>query len=124
LTKPENKSPNRDERAGRVLLLGSEGCGTGDGNLGFEILVTLLDALPARNDKPCAIIFWNTAVGLLAEGSPLVGRLRCLEEQGIDIVAGQACVNDLGLVGKLAVGRVADMSEILDLILRKQVISL
>lgn len=124
MTGPGVRGDNGEEQSGKVLLLGSEGCGTGDRDLGFEVLVALLDTLPERDDRPCAIIFWNTAAGLLAEDSPLVGRLKRLQEQGVDIVAGQACASDLGLVGKIAVGRLADMGEILDLILQKQVITL
>ena len=109
---------------GKVLLLGSEGCGYGDAALGFEILVTLLDTLPEREDRPIAIICWNTAVKLLAEGSPLLPRFRRLEEKGVNILAGQLCVKELELTGKIAVGKPATMLEILDLILYNDVISL
>ena len=112
------------EMEGKVILLSSEGCGYGDADLGFEILVTLLEALPKREDTPVAIICWNTAVKLLAEGSPLLARLRSLEEKGVKILAGKLCVEDLGLTGKIAVGKSATMGEILDLILHNDVISL
>lgn len=112
------------ELAGKVLLLSSEGCGSGDPALGFEILVTLLDALPGREDRPRAIVCWNTAVKLLAEGSPLLPRLRDLEAKGVDILAGQLCVRELGLEGKLAVGKPATMGEILNLLLHNDVVSL
>lgn len=112
------------ESGGKVLLLSSEGCGTGDAALGFEILATLLDALPGREDRPVAIICWNTAVKLLTEGSPLHTRLRRLEEKGVNILAGQLCVRELGLTDKIAVGKPATMGEILDLILHNDVISL
>ena len=112
------------ELKGKVLLLSSEGCGYGDAALGFEILVTLLDTLPEREDRPIAIICWNTAVKLLAEGSPLLARLRRLEEEGVNILAGQLCVTELELAGKIAVGKAATMGEILDLILHNDVVSL
>ena len=112
------------ESEGKVLILGSEGCGYGDASLGFEILATLLDALPEREDRPVAIICWNTAVKLLAEGSPLLARLRRLEEKGVNILAGQLCVRELGLTDKIAVGKPATMGEILDLVLHNDVISL
>ena len=112
------------EPKGKVLLLGSEGCGCGNADLGFEILVTLLETLPGREDRPVAIICWNEAVRLLAEGSPLLGRFKNLEEKGVNILAGQLCVQDLGLTDKIAVGKVATMGEILDLILHNEVVSL
>ena len=111
------------ELKSKVLLLGSESCGSGDANLGFEILGTLLEALAKREDRPVAIICWNTAVKLLAEDSPLLPRLRRLEESGVSILAGKLCVEDLELTGKMAVGKVASLGEILDFILHNDVIS-
>jgi hypothetical protein len=112
------------EQEKKVILLNSEGCGSGDSDLGFEILVNLLDALIKREDRPSAIICWNTAVKLLTEGSPLLSRLRELEGKGVSIFAGKLCVADLGLLDKIAVGKVATMDEILDLILHSSVVSL
>ena len=108
----------------KVLILGSESIGLGDETLGFEILVNLLETLSKRDDGPAAIICWNTAVKLLAEGSPLLAHLKCLEEKGVNILAGQLCVKELDLVDKIAVGKMATMDEILDLILHNDVLTL
>ena len=108
----------------KVLLFGSEGIGHGDEQLGYEILVTMLEALSKRDDGPAAIICWNTAVNLLAEGSPLLPHFTRLEEKGVRILAGQLCVRELELTGKIAVGKSATMGEILDLILHNEVINL
>jgi hypothetical protein len=108
----------------KVLILGSESIGVGDETLGFEILVTLLENLSKRDDVPTAIICWNTAVKLMAEGSPLLVHLKRLEERGINILAGQLCVRELELMDKIAVGKTATMDEILDLILHHEVLAL
>ncbi len=108
---------------GKVLLLGSECCGSGDAALGYKVMGALLEALPRREDRPQAIVCWNTAVKLLAEGSPLVPHLKSLEEKGVDILAGKLCVDQLGLTGKIAVGKVATLGEVLDLILNSDVVS-
>jgi len=112
------------EQKGKVLLLGTEGCGYGDSDLGFQILIDLLEAVADREDRPSAIICWNTAVRMVAEGSPLVSRLKHLEERGVQILAGRSCLVDLELENKVAVGKVANMNQILDLILHNDVISL
>ena len=112
------------ELKGKVLLLGAEACGRGDDNLGFQILATLLESLVDREDRPIAVICWNTAVKALAEGSPLLPQLRRLEGKGVNILAGRLCLVDLELEGKLAVGKAATMGEILDLLLHNEVISL
>ena len=109
---------------GKVILLGKEGVGQGDETMGFEILMTLLDSLAKREDKPYAIVFWNTAVQLLVTGSPAIGRLKTLEEKGVKIVAGRFCLTDLCIADTVAVGKAAGMEEILDLLLDHEVISL
>ena len=93
-----------DGAAGKVLLLGSESIGRGDDDLGYEILMSMLNTLVEREDRPVAVIFWNTAVKLLAEGSPSVPRLKTLEGKGVQLLAGQLCVKELELTGKMAVG--------------------
>ena len=108
------KALNEPKR--KVLILGSESIGVGDETLGFEILVNLLETLSKRDDEPAAIICWNTAVRLMAEGSPMLSRFRRLEEIGVKLLAGQLCVKELDLTGKIAVGKTATMDEILDLI--------
>ena len=111
------------ESKGKVFLFGSESMGQ-DENMGFEILVTLLDTLMKREEPIKAMIFWNTAVSLLAGDSPVWGRLKTLEEKGVEIVAGKFCVQDLCIADQIVVGRVAVMDEILDLLLHNEVISL
>ena len=113
-----------DNLKDKVLLLGNEGCGSGDANLSFEILINLMEALANREDAPAAIICWNTAVRLLAEGSPLLPYFKRLEEKGVHFLAGQLCVDELGLMGRIAMGKQATINEILDLILHNNVITL
>lgn len=112
------------EQRGKVFLLGGEGCGYGDSNLSFQILVDLLEALAGCEKRPTAIICWNTAVRIVAEGSPLLPRLKRLEEKGVNILAGRSCLVNLELEDKVAVGKVATMNDILDLILHNDVVSL
>jgi len=108
----------------KVILLGSEGIGGGDDILGYEILLAMTEALSERDHGLKAIVCWNTAVKLLAEGSPLVPHFRRLEEKGVTILAGQLCVRELGLMGKIVAGKMAAMDTILDVILNNSVISL
>jgi hypothetical protein len=108
----------------KVLILGSEGIGHRDETIGFEILVDLLEALSKRVDGPAIIICWNRAVKLLAEGSPLLPHLKRPEEKGVKILAGQLCVKELELTGKIAIGKMMTMNEILDLVLNSEVLAL
>jgi hypothetical protein len=108
----------------KVLLMGAENCGTGDKDIGYSITMQLLDALLVRKDKPQAIVMWNTAVNLMAEDSPALARLKKLEQSGIKIIAGRLCASELCIADKIAVGKIADMHEILDYLLNNEVITL
>jgi hypothetical protein len=108
----------------KVILLGGEGIGRGDENMGYEILMNLVESLGKRGDLPEAIVFWNMAVTLLVEGSPLVPRLKVLEEKGVKIIAGRFCLTDLCIADTVAVGQAASMDEILDVLFNNEVISL
>ena len=112
------------EPKGKIFLFSSEDIGYGEDMLGYQILATMLESLEKRPDRPVAIICWNTAVGLVAEGSPLVPHFRRLKEEGVDILLGKLCVGECELSGKIAVGREVTMDEILDLILHNQVVNL
>ncbi len=112
------------ELKNKIFLLSSEGIGYGEEMLGYQILATMLESLEERPDRPAAIICWNTAVKLAAEGSPLVPHFKRLEERGVDILLGKLCVGECELSGKIAVGKEATMDEILDLILHHEVVNL
>ncbi len=109
---------------GKILLLSSEGIGYGEDMLGFQILAAMLESLEKRPDRPAAIVCWNTAVKLVAEGSPLVPHFKRLEEKGVNILLGKLCIGECELNGKVAVGKEATMEEILDLILHNEVVNL
>lgn len=112
------------EPKGKVFLLSSEGVGYGEDMLGYQILATMLESLEKRSDRPAAIICWNTAVKLVAQDSPLVPHFKRLEEEGVKILLGKLCVGECELTGKIAVGKEATMDEILDLLLRHEVVNL
>jgi len=109
---------------GKIFLLSSEGIGYGEEMLGYQILATMLESLTKHAERPTAIICWNTAVKLVAEGSPLVPHFKRLEEKGVNILLGKLCVGECELNGKIAVGKEATMDEILDLIFHNEVVNL
>ena len=108
----------------KVILVNAEHIGAGDETLGFEILMTLLNGLLKRKDKPEAIVLWNTAVKLMTAESPASGPLRELEMAGVKILGGILCLQDLCIADAIKVGQAATMDDILDLLLNNEVISL
>lgn len=91
--------------------------------MGFEILKNLFRTLTKREGIPYAITLWNKAVKLLKEGSLLVPHLKDLEKK-VKILAGKLCVDEFRISGRLALGKLVEMDEILDLILHHEVLTL
>jgi intracellular sulfur oxidation DsrE/DsrF family protein len=108
---------------GRVLLVGSQGMGSGDEALGLTILENFLKALVANPLRPDKIVCWNAGVKLLTADSPAIGVLQDLEGVGVEILACKTCVEHFGLQGKLRTGEVSTMPIISDLLLRSDVLT-
>jgi len=118
----EDNSENANKALKKVILLTGESVGYGDSVIGYEVLATALEVLVRRKEGlPAAIVCINTAVNIVAEDSPMVPRLKILEERGVEIIAGRYCVNEMGLTNKTAVGKVKPLTEIIDFLLRSDV---
>lgn len=95
-----------------VLLVPSDSLGRGPAELGERLMGaffhSLLDVVP----KPQRIIFMNTGVKLVVEGSRAVDDLRALAAQGIDILVCGTCLGYFELTEKLGVGQVSNMYDI------------
>jgi selenium metabolism protein YedF len=102
----------------KLLAINSETMGRGDDELGRQLLASLLRKLWAAPNRPHAMVFYNSGVKLLAEGSGVLEALVGLSEAGVDLVACGTCVSFFGLRESLRVGRVSDMQEISALMVR------
>ena len=102
-----------------IILIGSDTLGRG-GNpqLGSLLMHSFLNTLGAFNTRPSSIIFMNDGVKLVTEDSTAVGELKQLEEQGVEILACGTCLSYLKLADRLAVGRVSNMYDLADIMLR------
>ncbi len=107
----------------RVLLLGSEGMGRGDDQLGSMILRSFLQTLVANPLRPETIICWNAGVKLLTASSPALEELQQLEGVGVEILACKTCVENFALSAKLKAGQISTMPVISDLLLRGEVLT-
>ena len=118
----EDNRESADKALKKVILLTGESVGYGDTVIGYEVLATALEALLRRKEGlPAAIVCINTAVNIVSEDSPMVSRLKILEERGVEIIAGRYCVSEMGLTNKIAVGKVKPLTEIIDFLLRSDV---
>ena len=104
---------------GIVLFIASDILGRGDNQqLGSLLMQSFLHTLDGLTSRPEAIIFINNGVKLVTDDSPVLGELRQLENQGIEILACGTCLSRLQLANKAAVGQVSNMYNIADTLLR------
>jgi selenium metabolism protein YedF len=91
------------------VVIQSEGLGKGDDKLGSLLMANFLRLLGERDEKPKAIIFWNTGVNLVCEGSRVLKNVQKLENAGVEILACTTCLEYFGLEDKLSVGKPTTM---------------
>jgi selenium metabolism protein YedF len=107
--KPIWKSKKRRNMPSKVILIQSEVLGRGDDELGMMLMANFLRRLGESQDKPDALVFWNTGVRLVCEGSWALGHLQKLENQGVEILACGTCLDYFDLKDKLLVGKPTTM---------------
>ena len=93
----------------KVFLIQSEGLGRGEDQLGSLLMANFLRLLGESQEKPESIVFWNTGVRLVCEGSKVLDHLKRLEGQGITILACTTCLEYLDLKDKMVVGKPTTM---------------
>ena len=95
-----------------VVQITASTMGSGDDELGALLMRSFVKTQADLEDRPDAMIFYNSGVKLCCEGSLLLDDIRALEAMGIEIIACGTCLNYFDLGAQLAVGRVTDMLEI------------
>lgn len=110
--------------SGKTLLIQSETLGRGNDELGQLLMSRFLSALTENKDKPARLVFWNTGVKLVAEGSWALAHLKKLEQQGVEILACGTCLDFFELTKKLKVGKPTNMVESINSILNTDIVCL
>ncbi len=102
-----------------VLLVPSEFMGRGEHDeLGHILMRGFFHALGEVHPVPDTIIFLNSGVKLVVEGSPLVEDLQALVQGGVQILACGTCLGHYELEDVLAVGEISNMYTIAETMLR------
>jgi len=95
-----------------VVVINGETMGRGSDDLGRTLMAAFLRKLASSAVKPERVLFYNSAVKLLAEGSPVLDAIEHLESSGVDLVACGTCVEFFDLTKKMRGGRVGSMDGI------------
>jgi len=102
-----------------VIVINNRGMGHGSRALGLEILQTFFNKTAAF-DQLEAVVFYNSGVKVVFEGSELLPVLSTLVERGIDLVSCGTCVNKFAHPEKVQVGRVGSMDDIIVLLAKAE----
>ena len=100
-----------------VLTIPSNTMGRGDDELGGILIRGFFHALGEVEPLPDTIIFFNSGVHLVAEGSPVLEDLQRLCEAGVEILACGTCLGHYELKDRIAVGEVSNMYTIAETLL-------
>jgi len=72
-----------------------------------------LKTLLELDTKPNRLLLVNSGVQLATEGSKVLDTLMALSERGVEVLSCGTCLDFFGLKGKLKVGVVSNMYEII-----------
>lgn len=97
-----------------VLLITRNGMGEAEPELQHKLITIYLSLLDENNILPGAICFYGEGVRLAVEGSPVIDRLKSLQEKGVHLILCSTCLNYFNLTDKVRVGVVGGMSDILE----------
>lgn len=98
-----------------LLQVTKDGMGNGSDELGLKLITNYLRLIVEDNRLPKIIVFYNSGVKLLCQGSPVLESLEALENKGVKLVACKTCLDFFKLTEKKAIGTVGSMPDIITL---------
>lgn len=98
-----------------VIIISSDSMGEGDKELGQLLMKGFLNTLPDVDILPARIIFYNSGVNLLSNGSGVLDSLKTLVSKGVIVSACGTCLDFYNLKDNLAVGSIIDMLSIIEI---------
>jgi selenium metabolism protein YedF len=108
----------------KTILIQSGVLGRGDDELGMLLMANFLRLLGENREKPKALVFWNTGVRLVCEGSWALGHIKKLEEQGVEVLACTTCLEYFELTDKLKIGKPTTMLKSIQSMLNSDMVCL
>ncbi len=100
-----------------VLVISQEVMGKGDDSLGGILMKSFFHTLAETDPSPDTIIFLNSGVKLVVDGSEILEDIKNLEKKGKKIFACGTCLDFFNIKDKLMAGSVSNMYEIKELML-------
>ncbi len=101
-----------------VAVIASDTMGSGNDELGAVLMKSFIHTLTDLSKPPTTLIFFNTGVKLTVSGSEVLDDLEDLSKKGVTILVCGTCLGYFEIKDKLAVGRVSNMYEIAESMLK------
>ena len=110
---------------GTVYLFTRNGLGSAPEELQRILAINFLGMAVDTGRIPENILFYGDGVKMACEGSEVIEELRGLESSGSRLILCRTCLEYFGLIGKVEVGTVGKMADILGALQEaRQVVSL
>lgn len=101
-----------ESTAGQVYLITTATLGQGSPDLGAALMKGLMVTLAGQQVAPAALIFLNTGVQLVVEGSSVLEQLQIMAGAGAEVLVCGVCLEYYKIKEKLAVGSIANMHDV------------
>lgn len=92
-----------------VLLITGTGIGQGDQQLASMLMSQFFFNLTRLEDMVQCILFVNSGVFLVTEGSDVLPHLHVLQERGTEIISSITCLEHYRLTDKMQIGSTANL---------------
>jgi selenium metabolism protein YedF len=100
-----------------VVTIPADTMGRGDAELGTVLIRGFFHTLGEVAPRPNTIIFFNSGVKLVVEGSPVLEDLQALCDQNVEILVCGTCLGYYELKDRIRVGEVSNMYTIAETLL-------
>ena len=113
---------NEEKNTGDYLLyINKDTMGIGDNELGKILIKAFFKTLIDNEKKPSMIIFVNSGVKLVVEGSKILNELEKLHKDfNIEILACGTCLDYFNLKEKIKIGTISNMFDIQNALVNSQ----
>ncbi len=108
----------------KTFIIKSDVIGRGDDQLGRLLMSSFLRLLADSPEKPAAMIFLNSGVRLVCQGSIFLTHIKQLAEQGVELLACTTCLEYFDLLNKLEAGKPTTMGKTIETMLMAEVVSI
>ncbi len=95
-----------------LVIVRGPGLGEGPDELRTRVFGTWTKVVMENGDLPAALAFYTEGVRLCCEGSPVLEKLKAMDEAGVRLILCRTCLVEFDLEDKVEVGIVGGMGDI------------